>query len=100
MNDTPPDVAAAFTALLMQRSEGERLIDVMREVRPGPNADDGGQPRSSSELRAVAEVYAAADARGRFAQDFVRAWTNVMTLDRFDLHRPSRGTGFQFNLRF
>ena len=26
MNDTPPDVRAAFTALLMQRSEGERAM--------------------------------------------------------------------------
>jgi catalase-peroxidase len=40
---------------------------------------------SNSELRAVAEVYAAADGRDRFAQDFVKAWTKVMTLDRFDL---------------
>ncbi len=37
------------------------------------------------ELRAVAEVYAAADAREKFVQDFVAAWNKVMTLDRFDL---------------
>jgi catalase-peroxidase len=40
---------------------------------------------SSSELRAVAEVYAAADGQERFVQDFVKAWSKVMTLDRFDL---------------
>ncbi len=40
---------------------------------------------SSSELRAVAEVYAAADGQERFVKDFVKAWTKVMTLDRFDL---------------
>jgi catalase-peroxidase len=40
---------------------------------------------SSSELRAVAEVYAAEDAHEKFVRDFVAAWTNVMTLDRFDL---------------
>jgi len=39
---------------------------------------------SNSELRAVAEVYAANDAREKFAQDFVKAWTKVMNLDRFD----------------
>jgi len=37
---------------------------------------------SQSELRAVAEFYAADDARGRFAQDFVKAWAKVMDLDR------------------
>ncbi len=40
---------------------------------------------SNSELRALAEVYAAADARQKFVQDFVAAWTKVMNLDRFDL---------------
>jgi len=37
---------------------------------------------SNSELRAVAEVYAADDARGKFAQDFVEAWAKVMNLGR------------------
>jgi catalase-peroxidase len=40
---------------------------------------------SNSELRAVAEVYASADAKGKFAQDFAKAWAKVMNLDRFDL---------------
>jgi catalase-peroxidase len=40
---------------------------------------------SNSELRAIAEVYAADDAQATFVQDFVDAWTKVMTLDRFDL---------------
>ena len=40
---------------------------------------------SNAELRAVAEVYAASDASAKFARDFVKAWTKVMTLDRFDL---------------
>ncbi len=40
---------------------------------------------SNSELRAVAEVYASADAQGQFVQDFVAAWSKVMNLDRFDL---------------
>jgi len=41
---------------------------------------------SSSELRAIAEVYAADDADEKFARDFVDAWVKVMNLDRFD-HR-------------
>ncbi len=40
---------------------------------------------SSSELRAIAEVYAAADGGEKFVNDFVAAWTKVMTADRFDL---------------
>ena len=39
---------------------------------------------SNSELRAVAEVYAADNAKDKFLEDFVKAWTKVMTLDRFD----------------
>jgi catalase-peroxidase len=41
---------------------------------------------SHSELRALAEVYAAEDGKQKFVQDFVAAWNKVMMLDRFDLH--------------
>ncbi len=40
---------------------------------------------SNSQLRALAEVYACADAQQKFVRDFVAAWTKVMNLDRFDL---------------
>ena len=40
---------------------------------------------SNAELRAVAEVYASADGKEKFVNDFVAAWTKVMNLDRFDL---------------
>ncbi len=40
---------------------------------------------SNSELRAIAEVYAADDAKESFARDFVRAWHKVMNLDRFEM---------------
>ncbi|MCX6852041.1 MAG: catalase/peroxidase HPI [Verrucomicrobia bacterium] len=40
---------------------------------------------SNSQLRATAEVYASADAKGKFVSDFAAAWTKVMNLDRFDL---------------
>ena len=40
---------------------------------------------SNSELRAIAEVYASADAGDKFVKDFAAAWTKVMNLDRFDL---------------
>ncbi|MFJ7067993.1 catalase/peroxidase HPI [Streptomyces sp. NPDC101115] len=40
---------------------------------------------SHSQLRAIAEVYAASDADEKFVRDFVAAWNKVMNLDRFDL---------------
>ena len=40
---------------------------------------------SHSQLRAFAEVYACADSKEKFVQDFVAAWTKVMNADRFDL---------------
>jgi catalase-peroxidase len=40
---------------------------------------------SNSQLRSLAEVYAASDSQGKFVKDFVAAWTKVMNNDRFDL---------------
>ncbi|HWI61317.1 MAG TPA: catalase/peroxidase HPI [Symbiobacteriaceae bacterium] len=40
---------------------------------------------SNSQLRALAEVYGCADSQEKFVHDFVKAWTKVMNLDRFDL---------------
>jgi catalase-peroxidase len=42
---------------------------------------------SNSQLRALAEVYASADSKEKFVNDFVTAWNKVMNLDRFDLAR-------------
>ncbi len=42
---------------------------------------------SHSQLRALAEVYASADAKEKFVRDFAAAWSKVMGLDRFDLLR-------------
>lgn len=44
---------------------------------------------SNSELRALAEVYAADDAQEKFVRDFVSAWHKVTELDRFDLKTPA-----------
>jgi catalase-peroxidase len=43
---------------------------------------------SHSQLRALAEVYGANDAKEKFVKDFAAAWAKVMELDRFDLHAP------------
>ncbi|MHA3789209.1 catalase/peroxidase HPI [Flavobacterium hauense] len=40
---------------------------------------------SNAELRAIAEVYASADAKDKFVNDFIAAWHKVMNLDRFDI---------------
>ena len=42
---------------------------------------------SNSQLRSLAEVYASADAHGKFVRDFVAAWTKVMNADRYDVRR-------------
>jgi catalase-peroxidase len=82
------------------------LLDMSTEWKKSPNAEGVYEGRdrasgkvkwtatpvdlifgSSSELRAVAEVYAADDGQEKFVTDFVDAWTKVMTLDRFDLKR-------------
>ena len=46
-----------------------------------------GRNRSShAQLRAIAMVYAQANAREKFAKDLLAAWGKVMELDRYDLH--------------
>ena len=51
----------------------------------GPAAGPTPVLGSNSELRALAEVYASADAKEKFVNDFVAAWNKVMNLDRFDV---------------
>ena len=61
--------------------------------RKGPASSSGRRRAfdlifgSHSQLRALAEVYACADAQEKFVKDFVAAWTKVMNADRFDLDR-------------
>lgn len=45
---------------------------------------------SHSQLRAISEVYASDDGQRKLIEDFAAAWTKVMELDRFDLHRSAR----------
>ncbi|RXZ38489.1 catalase/peroxidase HPI [Oxalobacteraceae bacterium CAVE-383] len=80
------------------------LLDMATEWRPASNAKDRFEGRdrktgelrwtasrvdlvfgSNPQLRAIAEVYATANANKKFVEDFVAAWTKVMNLDRFDL---------------
>ncbi|HEY2929739.1 catalase/peroxidase HPI [Piscinibacter sp.] len=77
------------------------LLDMSTEWKPAGGIYEGkdrktGNPKwtatradlmfgSNSVLRALAEVYASADAKEKFVRDFVAAWSKVMDLDRFDL---------------
>ncbi len=82
------------------------LLDMRTEWKPASDAKDVFEGRdrktgkvkwtgtrvdlvfgSNSQLRAIAEVYACADAKEKFVRDFVAAWDKVMNLDRFDLAR-------------
>jgi catalase-peroxidase len=78
------------------------LLDMGTQWAPGAGGAYDGRDRASgahkwtatrvdlifgshAQLRALAEVYAASDAKEKFVKDFAAAWTKVMNLDRFDL---------------
>lgn len=83
-----------FVNLLDMRNEW-KAVDASGEVFEGRDRQSGEVKftatradlvfGSNSVLRAVAEVYASADAKEKFVKDFVAAWTKVMNLDRFDI---------------
>jgi catalase-peroxidase len=77
------------------------LLDMRTEWKPAGDSYEGRDRKtgkvkwtgtrvdlvfgSNSQLRALAEVYASADAKEKFVRDFVAAWNKVINLDRFDL---------------
>ena len=80
------------------------LLDISKQWQPSPGSQGVYEGRdrktkeikwtgtrvdlifgSHSQLRALTEVYACADSKQKFVQDFVAAWSKVMNLDRFDL---------------
>ncbi len=83
-----------FRNLLDMRLEWKPLSDE-RELFEGRDRKTGDKKwtgtrvdlvfGSNSQLRALCEVYASADAQEKFVRDFVAAWARVMNLDRFDL---------------
>ena len=84
-----------FFVNLLDMNTAWKAVSEDRELYIGSDRTTG-QPKwtgsradllfgSNSELRAIAEVYASADAREKFVKDFVAAWNKVMNLDRFDL---------------
>jgi catalase-peroxidase len=92
---TPGKLTNDFFVNLLDMSTAWKATSDDKELYLGSDRTTG-QPKwtatradlvfgSNAELRAVAEVYASADAGGQFVQDFVTAWTKVMNLDRFNL---------------
>ncbi|EGI75428.1 catalase/peroxidase HPI [Hylemonella gracilis] len=95
--DKPGALTNDFFVHLLDMGTQWKATDASAEVFEGKDRKTGKVKHtatrndlvfgSNSVLRAYAEVYAAADGRQKFAQDFVAAWTKVMNLDRFDLRQ-------------
>ncbi len=92
---SPGKLTNDFFSNLLDMGTAWKAMGEDKEVYLGTDRSTG-QPKwtatradlvfgSNSELRAIAEVYASADANEKFVKDFVAAWTKVMNLDRFDL---------------
>jgi len=87
-----------FVNLLDMRTAWKQVDDESDETFVGSDRASGEQKwtatrtdlvfGSNSQLRALSEVYASADAGELFVNDFVRAWTKVMNADRFELRSP------------
>ncbi len=84
-----------FVNLLDMRTAWRQVDDHSDETFVGTDRDTGEQRwtatrtdlvfGANSQLRALAEVYASADAGEKFVRDFVKAWVQVMENDRYDL---------------
>ncbi len=97
LTERPGTLTNDFFVNLLDMSTVWTTSTVGENVYEGKHRESG-EPRwtatavdlffgANSQLRALAEVYAESDGAERFARDFVAAWTKVMELDRFDLHR-------------
>ena len=95
LTNRPGKLTTDFFVNLLDMGTAWKAMDERKEIYMGTDRKTG-QPKwtgtrvdlvfgSNSELRAVAEVYASADAHDKFVKDFVAAWNKVMHLDRFDL---------------
>lgn len=95
--DKPGALTNDFFVQLLDMGTQWKATDASAEVFEGKDRKTGKVKHtatrndlvfgSNAVLRAYAEVYAAADGKQKFAQDFVAAWTKVMNLDRFDLRQ-------------
>jgi catalase-peroxidase len=95
LTDRPGTLSNDFFVNLLDMSTVWKPTSATQDVFEGTDRKTGAKKwtgtrvdlvfGSNSQLRALAEVYASADAQEAFVTGFVAAWTKVMTLDRFDL---------------
>ncbi|RED96559.1 catalase-peroxidase [Marinoscillum furvescens DSM 4134] len=93
--DASDELSNDFFVNLLDMSTEWKAVDENKELFEGYDRASGKLKYtatradlifgSNSELRALSEVYASADAKEKFIEDFVAAWDKVMKLDRFDL---------------
>ncbi|WP_293304949.1 catalase/peroxidase HPI [Pedobacter sp. UBA5917] len=95
LTDKPGQLTNDFFVNLLDMETAWKAVAEDKELYIGSSRATG-QPKwtatradlvfgSNSELRAIAEVYASADAQQKFVKDFVAAWNKIMNADRFDL---------------
>ena len=92
----PETLSNDFFVNLLDLETEWKAVDATEEVFEGVDRTSGDLKwkatrvdlifGSNTELRAIAEVYGAGDAKQKFVNDFVKAWNKVMNLDRFDLN--------------
>ena len=95
LTDRPGQLTNDFFVHLLDMRTGWQQADDSEETFVGSDRSTGAARwtatradlvfGSNSQLRALSEVYASADAGAKFVKDFVAAWTRVMNADRFDL---------------
>lgn len=95
--DKPGTLSNDFFRALMDMNVTWKAVDEGADIFEARDVKTGEVKRtgtrvdlvfgSNSQLRALAEVYAASDGEALFVQQFVDAWVKVMELDRFDLDR-------------
>jgi len=95
--DTPGTLSNDFYRALMDMNVTWKSVSDTQDVFEARDTRTGEVKRtgtrvdlvfgSNSQLRALAEVYAADDGEALFVQQFIKAWVKVMELDRFDLDR-------------
>jgi len=93
--DKPGQLTNDFFVNLLDMATQWKAMDDTKELYLGSDRKTGQAKwtgtrndlvfGSNSELRSIAEVYASADAKDKFLNDFVNAWNKVMNADRFDL---------------
>ncbi len=97
LTDRPGTLTNDFFGNLLDMATEWKPLSETRDLFEGVDSKSGKRKwtgtrvdlafGSNAQLRALCEVYASADAKEKFVNDFVAAWAKVMNLDRFDLRK-------------